>query len=152
MKQSLTKLVDVILKHIEEQPDALPTESGIRSWLAGQGYKKRDIDAVIKLVGRRITKGPQVLDASPRSVRLLSLLEEYKLSSAARDALVRLELYGLIDPTEREMLLDHLNHFDGEIGLDELDYLISWLVCGGRDFESQQTIYGVMEGEREVFH
>lgn len=152
MKQSLTKLVDVILKHIEEQPEAKPTESGIRSWLAGQGYKKREIDAVIKLVGRRIAQRPQVTDASPRTVRMLSMLEEYKLTPEARNALVRLELYGLIDPMEREMILDRLNHFDGEIGLDELDYLISWLVCGGRDFESQQTIYGVMEGEQEVFH
>jgi uncharacterized protein Smg (DUF494 family) len=152
MKQSLTKLVDVILKHIDEQPEAKPTESGIRSWLAGQGYKKRDIDAVIKLVGRRIAQRPLVADASPHSVRMLSLLEDYKLTAEARNALVRLEMYGLIDPMEREMILDRLNHFDGEVGLDELDYLISWLVCGGRDFESQQTIYGVMEGEQEVFH
>ncbi|MCC6490521.1 MAG: DUF494 family protein [Candidatus Hydrogenedentes bacterium] len=152
MKQSLTKLVDVILKRIEEQPDAVPTETGIRTWLAGQGYKKRDIDAVIKLVGRRIARGPVTAELQPRAVRTLSLLEEYKLSIQARDALVRLEVYGLIEPVEREMILDRLNHFDGEIGLDELDYLVSWVVCGGRDFESQQTIYGIMEGEDEVFH
>jgi len=152
MKQSLTKLVDVVLKQIDEHPDKTPTENGIRSWLAGQGYKKRDIDAVIKLVGRRISQVPQVDNAYPRPGRTLSLLEEYKLSGAARDALARLDLYGLIDPMEREMILDRLDHFEGEVGLDELDYLISWVVCGGRDFESQQTIYGVMEGEEEVFH
>ncbi len=152
MKQSLTKLVDVILKRIEEQTDSIPSESGIRTWLAGQGYKKRDIDAAMKLVGRRFSQTPIVVERYPRAVRTLSLLEEYKLSAPARDALARLELYGLIDPMEREMILDRLNHFEGEVGLEELDYLISWVVCGGRDFESQQTIYGVMEGEEEVFH
>lgn len=152
MKQLVTKLVDVILKRLEEQPDSVPTENGIRSWLTGQGYKKRDIDAAIKLVAPRFLSVTRENALSRVPVRTLSLLEEYKLLPEARDALVRLDIYGLIDPYEREMILDRLNHFDGLVGLDELDYLLSWVVCGGRDVESQQTIFGVLEGDSNTLH
>ncbi|MBX7258207.1 MAG: DUF494 domain-containing protein [Candidatus Hydrogenedentes bacterium] len=152
MKQLVTKLVDVILKRLEEQPDAVPTENGIRSWLTGQGYKKRDIDAAIKLVAPRFLSVSRENALSRVPVRTLSLLEEYKLLPEARDALARLDMYGLIDPYEREMILDRLNHFDGLVGLDELDYLLSWVVCGGRDVESQQTIFGVLEGDSQTLH
>ena len=152
MKALVTKLVDVILKRIEERPNVPHTENGIRSWLAGQGYKKRDIDAAIKLVAPRILNIPQppFLDAVP--ARALSLHEDYKLSLEARNALARLDLYGLIDPYEREMILDRLNHFEGEVGIEELDYLITCVVCGGRDVESQQTIFNVMDGEGHGVH
>ena len=70
----------------------------------------------------------------------------------ARDALSRLEFYSLISPQERETILENVVQFDGRVGLDELDYLLSWIVCGNRDFESQQTIYSVMEGQADTFH
>lgn len=152
MKQLVTKLVDVILKRLEEQPELVPTENGIRSWLTGQGYKKRDIDAAIKLVAPRFLLVRRENAVSPVPARTLSLLEEYKLLPEARDALARLDMYGLIDPYEREMILDRLNHFDGLVGLDELDYLLSWVVCGGRDVESQQTIFSVLEGDGGTLH
>ncbi len=152
MKQSLVKLVDAILKHIEEQPEGAQNESLLRSWLAGQGYNKRDIDAAMKLVRPRFLSPASIEPYRPGPLRVLSPQEEQKLSCEARDALVRLELYGLISMYERELLLDHLNHFEAEIGLDELDYLLSWLVCSTRDVESQQTIYGVLEGQSSTLH
>jgi uncharacterized protein Smg (DUF494 family) len=152
MKQSLTKLVDVILKHIEEQPETFSNETGIRNWLAGQGYKKRDIDAALKLVSRRLLPPPVVRETPRRALRALSVHEEFKLSPDAKAALARLEILNLIDPIEREMILDRLGHFDGEVGLDELDYLLSWVVCGGRDVESQQTILGTLDTETDTYH
>jgi uncharacterized protein Smg (DUF494 family) len=153
MKPSLVKLVDVILRKIEEHPaGAQVSESGIRSWLVRQGYNKREIDAALKLVRPCFEPDHRVVRHSPVSARILSALEEYKLTSEARDALVRLELYQLIDPQEREMILDRLNHFEGEVGLEEMDYLLSWVVCGGRDVESQQTILNVLERQADTLH
>lgn len=152
MKALVTKLVDVILKRIQNQPKKVHTEKGIRSWLAGQGYRKRDIDAAMKLVAPRIVPAPRPHSLDAASARALSMHEDYKLSSEARNALARLDLYGLIDPYEREMILDRLNHFEGEVGIEELDYLITWVVCGGRDVESQQTIFNVMDGEGHGVH
>lgn len=152
MKPSVIKLVDVILKRIEEHPDLAPSESGIRSWLAGQGYNKRDIDAAIKLARPHLDVRPAVHVRNPAPLRMLSSFEEQKLTEEARAALARLEYYQLISPFERETLLDRLNHFDGVVGLDELDYLLTWLVCSGRDYESQHTIYSVFEGDGETFH
>ena len=152
MKPSITKLVDVILRRIEEYSDGIPTEIGLRSWLVGQGYNKRDIDAAMKLIAPRFTQPSVREESRPWVARSLSLFEEYKLTQEARNALARLEFYGLLDPYEREMIFDRLNHFDGVVGLDELDYLLSWVVFANRDFESQQTMYGIMDGEGGVFH
>jgi uncharacterized protein Smg (DUF494 family) len=152
MKQSLIELVDVILRQIQEQPERAKSESGLRKWLTGQGYKKRDIDAAMKLVGARISPYQMVHQSQPAPMRPLAEIEFHKMTVEARDALSRLEFYGLISPQEREAILDNVVQYEGRIGLDELDYLLSWIVSGGRDFESQQTIYNVMEGQIEPFH
>ncbi|MFO7973108.1 MAG: DUF494 family protein [Candidatus Hydrogenedentota bacterium] len=152
MKQSLIELVDVILRRIQEQPEQAKSEAGLRKWLAGQGYKKRDIDAAMKLVDARIAPYHVVHQSQPAPIRPLAEIEFHKMTAEARNALSRLEFYGLISPQEREAILDNVVQFDGRIGLDELDYLLSWFVCGGRDFESQQTIYNVLEGQADTFH
>jgi len=154
MKHSVTDIVDVILRRLQEHPEALPSEKGLRSWLSRQGYNKREIDAAIKLVKPGFPSVPHPITPTQTqsSVRLLSILEEYKLTPEARNALARLEIYGLLDPYDREMILDYLNHLDGEVGLDELDYLLSWMVCSGRDVAYQQTLFDVFEGKKDTQH
>lgn len=147
MKPSVTELVSVILAKIRENPGEPQSENGLRSWLRLQGYNKRDIDAAIKLVRPRFVARPRVAEYRPGSVRSLSLLEEHKLTPEARDALARLDMYELIDPFEREMILDRMHQFEGVVGLQELDYLVSWIVCGGRDVEFQQAISQVLDGQ-----
>ena len=106
----------------------------------------------MKLVGARIVPYNVVQKSQPAPVRTLAEIEFHKMTPEARDALTRLEYYGLISPQEREAILDNVVQFEARVGLDELDYLLSWIVCGGRDFESQQTIYSVMEGQSDSFH
>lgn len=153
MKQGLTELVNVILRRIAEQSDTPPSESGIRQWLMGQGYRKRDIDAAMRLLRPRISVPTPVFgNREPGAVRTLSDYEARKLTSEARNALARLDLFELVSPVEREMLLDRMLQYEGEIGLDELDYLLSWAIYSVRDVESQQTIYNTVEGHRETLH
>ena len=95
---------------------------------------------------------PPLEEVSPYPGRTFSIHEEYKLTPEARNALTRLEMYGLIDAFERELILDRLGQFEGEVGLDELDYLLSWVVCGGRDVESQQVIFRMIDGEPNTLH
>jgi len=152
MKQSLLKLVDVILRKMDEHPEVLHSEKVIRSWLQGQGYNKRDIDAAMKLVRPRFVPRPRVETYRPASIRMLSPAEAYKLTPEARDALARLDRYGLIDLYEREEILDRMGHLEGLVGLDELDFLLSTVVYGARDVESQQTIYNILEGPGDTLH
>ncbi len=152
MKPHLADLVDVILRRLEEHPDVSPSENGMRSWLAGQGYKKSDIDAAIKLVRPKFTALLRGQKRQPRTLRHLSNYETFKLSPEARSAIARLELYDLIEPYEREMILDRLGQFEGEVGLEDLDYLLSWVMSATRDIESQQTIFEVFEGRDYTMH
>jgi len=152
MKQSLIELVNVIIERLQDNPHASPSEKGMRSWLARQGYNKRDIDAAMKMVRPRFGVLPNTEEQEPRSLRLFSIIEQHKLTSPAREALMRLEFYGLLDPYDRELILDHLHHFEGTVGLEELDQLLMWAVFGTRDVETQQTIYNVLEGREDILH
>lgn len=152
MKASLAELVNVILQHIEEQPEAPISAKRMRVFLSKQGYSKRDIDAAMALVEPRLTHPPRHTVQSPASVRHLSPYEACKLTVEARDALVRLEMYELIDLYEREMLLERMGQMEGEIGMDDLDYLLSWVLYSNRDVESQQTIYSVFEGNSSALN
>ncbi len=147
MKQSLSQLVNVILEKLAEQPGA-SSESGLRSWLLRQGYAQRDIDAALKMVGRRAM--PQ--GARPASLRHLSTYESLRLSPEAKAALARLEFYDLIEASEREALLERLDQIEGPVGLSDLEYLLSWVVCPTRDVETQQTIYAVLDGRNGKVH
>ena len=146
MKQALSELINVILQRLEEHPESPPTEHGMRSWLAGQGYTKRDIDAAMRLVGADLPEDRGEGRRSPGTVRHLSSVEAYKLSREARDALARLELYELIDPYERELILERIAQSEGTVTLEELDYMLSWFLMATRDVETQQTLYQVIEG------
>lgn len=162
----LKELVDVILERFQEQPETRPTEKGIRMWLARQGCNKREIDTAIKMVRNRVSldRAPRGMSATspegfavprsqgPTTVRLLSVGEECKMSADARNALARLEVYGLLEPGEREMVLDYLNHYEGEVGMAELEDLLSWVVCSNRDVEFQQTLYNLLERRGEALH
>jgi uncharacterized protein Smg (DUF494 family) len=152
MKHSLTDIVDVILRRLQERPGTLPSEKGLRTWLSRQGYNKREIDAAMKLVNPRFCGASHRARQGQNSIRLLSILEEYKLTPEARNALSRLDLYGLLDPYDREMILDYMNHLEGEVGLEELDYLLSWMVCSGRDVGYQQTLFDVFEDKKGMMH
>lgn len=152
MKQALTELIDVILQRLEEHPDAPPTEHGMRSWLAGQGYNKRDIDAAIRLVGVQFHQSPPREGRTPGAVRQLSAIEAYKLTNEARDAIARLELYQLIDPYERELILERVAQMEGMVSMEDLEYLLSWFLVGTRDVESQQTLFQVFEGRDGTLH
>jgi len=155
MKQSLLKLLDVILEKMQDTPDLAVSEGRLRSWLQREGYNKRDIDQAIRLVGRRLASENSA-GAIPRpsrnASRVLTPYEDFKLSREARNALVRLECYGLIDPYERELVLERLNQFEGEIGLDELDFILAYAIYATRDYETQQTLMNVLDGERDIFH
>lgn len=148
MKQSLTKLVDVILEKLAKHPEWRPSDSPIRSWLVREGYKKPDIDAALQLVNRGV-----VARGKPTtSVRQLSDHERYRLSPDARAALARLEMFDLIDPTEREMILERLDQFEGEVSLADFEYLINWIIAPVRDAEHQKTIYAVLDNKLDKLH
>ena len=145
MKQRLSQLVNVILEKLAEQPGG-PNEGGIRTWLLRQGYAQRDIDAAMKMVRRRANPGlPH--STRPSGVRHLSEYESLRLSPEAKAALTRLEMYELIEPSEREALLERLDQIEGPVCLADLEYLLSWVVCPTRDVETQQTIFAILDGK-----
>ena len=152
MKQQLADLVGVILERLESLADTPPSETGLRNWLTGEGYKKRDIDAAMRLVLPRAYVQHGATECSPGSVRQLSPYELHKFAPEVRDALARLELHELMDVFEREVLMERLNQLEGVVTMEDLDFALSSIMCMTRDVETQQTFFDVMEDNKDSYH
>jgi uncharacterized protein Smg (DUF494 family) len=150
MKRSITKIVDKIIRKIQESSREIPSEAGIRSWLTKEGYSTKDVEAAIKVVKPELNMRSEQHVFS--QMRVLSPYESLLMTPEARAALTRLEIYGIIGPQEREIILDRLDQFDGELDLDALEYMISTYVCSGLDVAHQQMIYQVLDGKKDIYH
>ncbi len=152
MKPIVTELVDVIVQLIQKNFEGTLTENAVRGFLLEKGYAKPDIDAALAMVGPSLGTHCKWTSRRPWVTRALSLYEQYKMSRDASLALYRLEHLGLLDFYEREMVLDHLSHFEGRVGIEELEELLSRLVCEGRDAEFQRTISELVMDAKPRLH
>jgi hypothetical protein len=147
MKPPITKLVDKIIRKLQQ--GETPSEAGIRTWLKKEGYASKDVEAAIAVL--RPEWGVSAY-AVPQQTRVLSPYEAYFITPEAMAALSRLELYGLIGPAERELILERLDQFEGEMDIAALEYLISSQVCPGFDIAHQQMFYQVLDGRTDTYH
>ena len=152
MKTSVVKAVHAVLRQMEETPGALATESKVRSWLARQGFNKRDIEAAIKLMSTRLAGSLSVESSGPRAIRQFAPFEYARLSADARSALMRLEMNDLIDPMEREMIIERLLHHEGDMDMEALDYLLSAVFGAMRNVEAQNAMFSTLEGFGPTVH
>lgn len=150
MKQSITKIVDKIIQKLQESSREVPSEAGLRTWLAKEGYSSKDVEVAMNVVMPQLTSrtGHEVFP----QMRILSPYESFFMSAEAKAALTRLEMYGIIGPQEREIVLERLDQFDGELDLAALEYLVTTYVCSGLDVAHQQMIYQVLDGKTDIYH
>ena len=154
MKPQVHEIINVIRERFAEMPESAPSPQALKRWLSQQGYSRNDIDAAMGMIqaAQETQQPPYVMVEPVRACRSFTAQEISKLTAEAREALQRLELYALVSLPELEAILDRLGQFEGEVGLEELDYLVSWIVCGNRDAQSQDMIYNVLENAPNTLH
>jgi uncharacterized protein Smg (DUF494 family) len=150
MKTSITQLVDKIVQKLQENTTAVPSVAGIRNWLCKQGYCASDVDEALQELKPQLDSMSSL--SVPQHTRVLSPYESFLLTSEAKSALMRLELYGLIGMAEREILLERLEQYEGEIDLGGLEYVLSTHICAGYDVAHQQIMFQVLDGSEGYFH
>lgn len=151
MKASVAELVSYILEHIVDATGKPPTEKAMRSLLTRKGYKRSDIDNALEVINDQLLERPVLSDAMP-PLRQLAFYENTKIQQDVHHALTRLEILGLIEPIEREMLLERFLHSDGPADMEALDFALSYIVGVGRNVETQQTMLTVFEGFSPTIH
>ncbi len=151
MKVSIAKLVDVILAHVAASRDKIPSEKSMRTLLRRQGYNKCDIDSAFEIINTHLVQKPTYYMQSP-AVRQLAFYESNKISLEAQHAMTRLELMGLLEPFEREILLERFIHSEGQADMESLDFALSYMVGTARNAEAQQTMMSVFEGYSPTLH
>ena len=144
MKQAIYEIIDAIIEQVSHQPKGPGMESHLRNWLVDKGFNLSDVNTALLYMRPHLQKVNANHRYAPGLVRHLSAYESHKISDEAQAALARLEMYELIDPLERELLIERLLQMDSDTSIEELDILLAWILYATRDVESQQTIYNVI--------
>lgn len=151
MNKTVRELVFMVLQRLDDPGTPALTESSVRNWLTHEGFKRRDIDAVLNILSRCLPKHRKPETGSTRRVRCLAPYEAMKLGAEARAALARLDALEILDMFDREILMDRLMQVEGEVGLDDLDMALG-SVCGYRDIVTQQTIRSAFYDMSGMYH
>jgi uncharacterized protein Smg (DUF494 family) len=151
MKISVAELVNVILEQMSGTTEKPFTEKAMRSRLIKQGYKRSDIDSAFKLINTHLSEKPVLNETTP-SIRHLAYYESNKIQTDVHHAMTRLELMGMLEPYEREMLLERFIHSEGQADMEALDFALSYIIGTGRNAEFQQAMLSIFEGFSPTLH
>ena len=151
MKISVAELVSVILEEMNGTSGKPFTEKAVRSHLIKQGYKRQDIDSAFKVIHTHLSEKPVMHETMP-SLRHLAFFESNKIHTDVHHAMTRLELMGLLEPYEREMLLERFIHAEGQADMEALDFALCYIIGAGRNAEAQQAMFSIFEGFSPTMH
>lgn len=151
MKVSVAKLVNVILERMAFSNDKPPSEKAMRSYLLQEGYKRCDIDTALELISTHLAERPVYKTEAP-AIRQLAFYEAAKIHQDVHHAMTRLEIMGLLDPFEREFLLERFIHTEGQADMEALDFALSYVIGAARNVEAQQALLSVFEGFSPTYH
>jgi len=150
MKTSITELISVILQHLEAKPGRRLSDPVLREWLSKKGYSRVEIDKALHAITASAGDRPE--QRGPGAVRHLTKWEAMRMRPEVRAALARLDLYEMLDPFTRELVLERLWQLEGEITMEDLDATLSWALTPNHDCETLQSVYTVFDGASETLH
>ncbi len=119
-------LLNALTQRLLEDPGLFEDPRDLIDELAAEGYQAQEVEAAVAWLGRFVSEPVHgsLWSAEPftsRGLRTRSLEEQISFSPEAFGYLMRLENFGLIDPTQREEILERaLGTFDEEIGEEEI--------------------------------
>ena len=148
MKSSLLEVIDAVPQRLKAAQTA---ERVVHPGLAGgAGYSRRHRRGDGSCFPGREAAAPRHRHVRPDAASVQ--YEFSRLTPEARSALARLDMHGLVEPREREFLIERLMQMEGDIDLDALDFVLSTVLCTTRNAESQSTLLSTMEGYGPTMH
>lgn len=119
-------LLNSLTQRLLEDPVLLEDPREVIEEFAGEGYQTGEVEAALALIGRFVAEPSHgslwsLEPFTSRGHRTRSVEEQLSFSPEAFGYLIRLENSGLIDPSQREEILERaLVTFDDEIGEEEI--------------------------------
>lgn len=125
-------LLDVLLYLFEnyfyDDPDAVRDRDSLQAGLLQAGFSPSEIHRAFDWLDALEQSRPLRADcagAAPGPVRLYTEVEEARLDTDCRGFLMFLEQNGVLDPQQRELVLDRAMALDpAEVDLDDLKWVV----------------------------
>ena len=155
MKQSegLGEIIAVIMNEVEQHPNKPHMEASLRSYLVRKGFKPEDVVFALYMLRNHIEESSTCTLTDPGAIRQFIPYEANKIRNPeVRSALARLELYKLISSLERELIIERLVQFDGEITFFELEFVVTWVIAGTRNVDAANTTFSVLHRDADALN
>lgn len=129
MKENILDVLMYLFEnYMDRDPEIIPDQESLKSELMHAGFSNNEVEkAFVWLDGLAALK-EQTLEQGSRtaySLRLYTENELKKLSVDCRGFLLYLEQIGVLDPTNRELVIDRVMALDGDdIDLQQLKLII----------------------------
>ncbi|HNZ48403.1 MAG TPA: DUF494 family protein [Candidatus Hydrogenedentes bacterium] len=151
MKNDVQNLVTIIMQRIAASNGAVSVGDVLRAELQKDGFKEKDINVAFEFVSSGM-QGKMSFDLKFPARRHLNVFESFKIQEEVMETISKLEQMGLLDPMEREALLENIQHSDGRADKDDLEYALSVMLAPKRNSEAQNALLTVSEGYTPTFH
>ena len=141
---------DVLLylfeNYMDEDPEQMPDPDSLRSELVAAGFPERDIDKAFSWL-ESLTTGQPIQTTMP-TFRIYAPEEIAKLSQECRGLLLFLEQSGILNPSNRELVIDRAMALSAEeLTLENLKWIVLMVLFSQPDQEAafarmEDLVYG----------
>lgn len=129
MKENILDVLMYLFEnYMDRDPDIIPDQESLKVELVHAGFSNSEVEKAFDWLDGLAAMKEQVLEngvPARRSLRVFTARESKKLSRECRGFLMYLEQIGVLDPNNRELVIDRVMALDGdEIDLPQLKLII----------------------------
>ncbi|GAB4361487.1 MAG: DUF494 family protein [Methylohalobius sp. ZOD2] len=127
--------------YMDEDPEMMPDPDSIRTELVAAGFPQRDIDKAFQWL-ESLTQGQTIQTTMP-TFRVYAPEEMSKLDKECRGLLLFLEQSGILNPSNRELVIDRAMALSrDDLTLDNLKWIVLMVLFSQPD---QEVAFSRME-------
>ncbi len=127
MKENVLDVLMYLFEHCTDDGGSKDDRASIEMSLSNAGFHRTEIEKALNWLDSlaELQKSPTVLLSSNRPIRIFSDEEKQRLTIDCLGLLMFLEESGVLDPYQRELVLDRAMALDDiEIDMDDLKWVI----------------------------
>ena len=130
---------------VDSEDDPEPDRNELREELERAGFREREIDRALDWLDGLNVNDVSADAPAPRSatVRIYDRLEQERLDPQCRGYMLHLEQIGILNPTQRELVIDRLMALDGsDIDIEQIKWVVMMVLFSQ---PGQEQAYARME-------
>ena len=132
MKETMLEVLMYLFESfVDSEDEPEPDRNELREELEHAGFRNREIDRALDWLDGLNVSDTDTSTQSPRSatIRIFDRFEQERLDPSCRGYLMHLEQVGILNPTQRELVIDRLLALDtSDIDIEQVKWIVMMLL------------------------